>query len=283
MNWRDAVANACANLMAHELRSLLSMLGMIFGVGAVLAMLAMAGGAERQAMEMIERLGVRNVLVRARELRQEELQEARRKSPGLAPRDAGAIAEAVEGAEAVLPGVDVDAYRVTSATGRTKAKGPDVSHRHAELFGVHCLEGRFFDARDERTYANVCVIGEAARRDLFGFDGAVGRDVKINDLWPAAVDLAARPARPGDLRSRERGGDAELDRRGQPRRRRRRQSLANRPDTPQPRLRSRRDHAAAACPEWCREPEAEARCGRAGHHDGHRRLHRAGVQRVSVP
>ena len=64
MNWHDAVANSRANLTSHKLRSALSMLGMIFGVGAVIAMLAIAGGAERQALDMIERLGVRNVLVR---------------------------------------------------------------------------------------------------------------------------------------------------------------------------------------------------------------------------
>ena len=191
MNWHDAVANARGNLTSHKLRSVLSMLGMIFGVGAVIAMLAIAGGAERQALDMIERLGVRNVLVRARELKQEELQEARKKSPGVAPRDAAAIVEAVEGVEAVLPRVNVDAYKVMSAGGRTRAKVLGVSHRHAELFGVRCSEGRFLDERDERAFANVCVIGQAARRDLFGFGDAVGRDVKVNDLWLEVVGVAA--------------------------------------------------------------------------------------------
>ena len=64
MNLSDALLSAVDNLATHKLRSVLTMLGMIFGVGAVIAMLSIGEGAERQAMAMIERLGVRNILVR---------------------------------------------------------------------------------------------------------------------------------------------------------------------------------------------------------------------------
>ncbi len=63
----EAFRTASDNLTAHKLRSSLTMLGMIFGVGAVIAMLSIGAGAERQALEMIDRLGLRNVLVRAKE------------------------------------------------------------------------------------------------------------------------------------------------------------------------------------------------------------------------
>ena len=66
----EAVRGALDNLSAHKLRSGLTMLGMIFGVGAVIAMLSIGAGAERQSMEMIERLGVNNVLVRNKKLKQ---------------------------------------------------------------------------------------------------------------------------------------------------------------------------------------------------------------------
>ena len=67
-------------LPAHKLRAGLSMLGMIFGVGAVIAMLSIGEGAERQALDQIEQLGLRNIIIRAREIRREELQEIRKKS-----------------------------------------------------------------------------------------------------------------------------------------------------------------------------------------------------------
>ena len=55
------------NLRAHKLRSLLTMLGMIFGVAAVVAMLSIGAGAQQEVMAFIEQLGVRNLIVEARE------------------------------------------------------------------------------------------------------------------------------------------------------------------------------------------------------------------------
>ncbi len=55
------------NLRAHKLRSLLTMLGMIFGVAAVIAMLSIGAGAQAKMIAFIEQLGVRNVMIEARE------------------------------------------------------------------------------------------------------------------------------------------------------------------------------------------------------------------------
>ena len=57
------------NLRTHKLRSLLTMLGMIFGVAAVVAMLSIGAGARQEVIAFIEQLGVRNIIVEARETR----------------------------------------------------------------------------------------------------------------------------------------------------------------------------------------------------------------------
>jgi putative ABC transport system permease protein len=185
----EALRSAMDNLAAHKLRSTLSMLGMIFGVGAVIAMLSIGGGAERQAMEMIDRMGVRNVLVRSKEPRDEEAQEVRKKSLGVSPRDAQAILEGVPGAELAVPRLEVTVYKVLAAEAKTDAKVFGVSWRQADLTGLAVAEGRFLDARDEREHAQVCVIGPAARRDLFGYGPALGSDLKINDVWFEVVGV----------------------------------------------------------------------------------------------
>ena len=77
MNFLEAFRSAMGDLAAHKLRSALTMLGMIFGVGAVIAMLSIGAGAERQAMEMIERMGLRNILVRSKDMKPDELEETR--------------------------------------------------------------------------------------------------------------------------------------------------------------------------------------------------------------
>ena len=72
------------NLRAHKLRSLLTMLGMIFGVAAVVAMLSIGAGAQQEVMAFIEQLGVRNLIVEAREAADEQtLQKVRKLSAGL--------------------------------------------------------------------------------------------------------------------------------------------------------------------------------------------------------
>ena len=85
-----------ASLFAHKLRSLLTMLGMIFGVGAVVAMLSITAGAQKEMMSFIDQLGVNNIIVEAHEaVDRNELQSVRAISPGLTFRDFRAISENV--------------------------------------------------------------------------------------------------------------------------------------------------------------------------------------------
>ena len=191
MNLAETFGHAVRALTAHALRSALSMLGMVFGVAAVIAMLAIGAGAQRQALEMIEMLGIRNVLVRARDFPDQELQEIRKKSPGLALRDVEAVAGGVPGVADVLARVVVEPYSVTSAEGRSNAAVAGVSHRHRHVFPVRLTAGRFLDLRDELEMAQVCVIGSGVHRDLFGHRHAIGQLLKVNDLWLEVVGVLA--------------------------------------------------------------------------------------------
>ena len=93
-----------ASLFAHKLRSLLTMLGMIFGVGAVVAMLSITAGAQKEMMSFIDQLGVNNIIVEAHEaMDRNELQTVRAISPGLTFRDFRAISENVSGLVAITP------------------------------------------------------------------------------------------------------------------------------------------------------------------------------------
>src|SRR5437899_3560039 len=76
------------SLVAHKLRSLLTMLGMIFGVGAVISMLSIGAGARQEALSFIELLGVSNIIVEAKESPNwPELQKVRKTSNGLTFKD----------------------------------------------------------------------------------------------------------------------------------------------------------------------------------------------------
>jgi putative ABC transport system permease protein len=195
MTPQEAFRSAFDNLAAHKLRSALTMLGMIFGVGAVIAMMSIGAGAERQALASIERLGLRNVLVRAKALKDDEAQEVRQKSLGVSQRDASAIAEAVPGVDLVAPRIRIDPYKVLSAAGKSDGAAVyGVDPRHRELAHLVVAEGRFLDEMDAATHAQVAVVGPAVRRDLFGYGPAVGQLVKVNDVWLEVVGVLADDA-----------------------------------------------------------------------------------------
>ena len=189
MKLTDALLNAFANLMGHKLRSGLTMLGMIFGVGAVIAMLSIGAGAERQALEMIDRLGARNVLVRDVDLTDDELAEVRETSPGVSPRDATAILDAIPGVLQTSMRVKIDPYSVLTNGVKTEASVHGVDHRYNELTNITIIEGRFIDQLDVSAHAQVCVIGATVRRELFGFKPVLGESLKVDDVWLEVIGV----------------------------------------------------------------------------------------------
>jgi putative ABC transport system permease protein len=191
MNLGEAFRSASDGLSAHKMRSGLTMLGIMFGVGAVISMLAIGAGAARQAQSFIDRMGLRNILVRAKQLRPDELLAVRKKSLGVSLRDAEAVREAVPGVELVAPRVKVDPWKVQAGESRTEATVFGVSFRQPELVPVPLSEGRFIDALDEKEHAQVCVVGAAVRRALFAYGPALGRRLKINDLWCEVIGVVA--------------------------------------------------------------------------------------------
>src|SRR5256885_7377912 len=116
----ETLIGAIGNLATHKLRTALTMLGMIFGVGAVIAMLSIGAGGEKKALEAIGRLGLRNVIVKAKTVKPEDRAELRKKSLGVSLRDGEAIAEAVPNVEMVLPRLEVKPYKILAPNAKTQ-------------------------------------------------------------------------------------------------------------------------------------------------------------------
>src|SRR2546425_12979601 len=86
--WLPDIVFGFENLTSHKLRSLLTMLGMIFGVAAVVSMLSIGAGAQQKVMAFIEQLGVRNLIIEAKESTDYDTHnKIRRTSPGLTFQD----------------------------------------------------------------------------------------------------------------------------------------------------------------------------------------------------
>src|SRR5436190_13939914 len=183
------------SLLVHKLRSLLTMLGMIFGVGAVVAMLSITSGAQKEMMSYIDLLGVNNIIIEAKEaVDRNELQARRAISPGLTFRDYRAIAENVSGIEAATPRKRFKPLKVLPKTAQEQPILIGVTSNYLEINSLKVVEGRFFTDEDDRRSGPVCVLGESAKVNLLGYDPAVGKYVKINDSWLQVIGVLAQQA-----------------------------------------------------------------------------------------
>lgn len=184
-----------SSLLVHKLRSLLTMLGMIFGVGAVVAMLSITEGAQKEMMSYIDLLGVNNIIIEAKEaVDRNELQARRAISPGMSFRDFRSITENVQGLELLTPRKRFKPQKVLPKTGAEPPILIGVLPNYLAINSLRMVEGRFFNDADNDNSAPVCVLGEAAKVNLLGFDPAVGKFVKINDTWLQVVGVLAAQA-----------------------------------------------------------------------------------------
>jgi putative ABC transport system permease protein len=184
-----------SSLLVHKLRSLLTMLGMIFGVGAVVAMLSITAGAQKGMMSYIDLLGVNNIIIEAKEaVDRNELQTRRAVSPGLSFRDFRAISENVPGIEASTPRKRFKPLKVLPKTAQEPPLLIGVQSNYLVINALKVVEGRFFGDEDNARSAPVCVLGESAKVNLLGYDNAVGKYVKVNDTWLQVIGVLAQQA-----------------------------------------------------------------------------------------
>lgn len=187
----ELIKVAVLNLARHKLRTALTMLGMIFGVAAVLAMLSIGAGAEQEALSLIEQLGLRNVVVRAKPFEDQEMAVIRQDSPGLSRQDVLALRQALPEGSLVVGKKQLKTYQVASALGRSDSRVFGVDSIHPRVSNLKLVAGAFFLPADETNTHRVCVLGTTARRKLFGLNDPLGEEIKINNEWFTVIGVLA--------------------------------------------------------------------------------------------
>jgi putative ABC transport system permease protein len=183
---------AIGNLRAQKLRSLLTALGIVFGVGSVIGMLAIGAGARAESLSFIEQLGVRNVLVDSRPAtNDQELQQRRRVSPGLTERDVRILRANIDQLELISPRRSLFPARVLPKPNGGNPGLLGVSPTYATIHNLRLVEGRFLSEEDEAQSAAVCLLGQAAKVSLLGYGSVVDKYVKVNDTWLRVVGVLA--------------------------------------------------------------------------------------------
>ncbi len=190
MQHREALRIALESLRLHKTRSFLTMLGIVFGVGAVIAMLSIGEGARQESLEQIEVLGVRNIIIRSQDPPDENAdEEALQSRPlGISLKDADAIRDVCDFVDNIAVNWEATAEARTY-DGKARVSLIGSTPEHAKIFNVRLSSGGFLHKHHLEQTANVCVIGSEARQALFGFQDPLFKMVKLQDQWFTVIGV----------------------------------------------------------------------------------------------
>lgn len=218
MSFVESVKMGLKGLAVHKVRAGLSMLGIVFGVASVVAVVAVADGGRREVERFLEALGSTNIRVKARTFEDdhEKRVAAHKVSDGLKVAEARYLGEVYPVFVAWAPVKHVRAYNqsVNVRRGTELLSSPAVvgtTPAYLDVMGYGMREGRFISDEDERDVRRVCVIEEEIRRQLWPSGSAIGGTLFI-DSEPYEVvgqlavkftgekkyELAAEPRGAGD-------------------------------------------------------------------------------------
>lgn len=167
-------------LLQHKLRALLTMLGVLFGVSSVVAMLAIGEGASHEAQEQIRQLGSTNIIIKSVKGQDDKRSsnQSRVVIYGLTDDDLERIEDTVPDVAETVP---IRELRTEVRSG-ARAVNPRIIGTLPNYFSVvgrRLVEGRFLGDDDHVSSLNVCILGDDVARVLFPFETAVGKIVKV--------------------------------------------------------------------------------------------------------
>jgi len=189
MKLKVEIAESVESLWHHKLRTSLTLLGMIFGVGAVIAMLSIGKGAEQEALQLIDAMGLRNLIVKTRVFEESRLKEMRESSPGLTLMDLNAARETLPFLSTYSAGKQVKVFALFRKTMESDAEVWGVTPTHARMAGLGIHAGRFLLPVDDVAFAHVCVIGSRVAQVLFPGEDPIGQHLKVNHVWLTVVGV----------------------------------------------------------------------------------------------
>jgi putative ABC transport system permease protein len=192
MNFLVTFKVAIRALGRNKMRSSLTMLGIIIGVAAVIAMVGIGQGASASIQSQIAQLGNNMLFVWAGSLTQGGMRGGMGSSNNLVPEDAAAIEAECPAVRATSPGVRANGQLVFGNQNWTASSGiTGVNEKFPEIRAWPVATGEFFTEGDVRTAARVCVIGKTVADNLFQGSDAVGQMMRIRNLPFRVVGVLA--------------------------------------------------------------------------------------------
>ncbi len=179
------------SLWMHKLRSILTMLGIIFGVSSVIAMLAIGEGASQDAQEKIAQLGSTNIIITTVDPPEDQSaggQQQTLKEYGLTYADAERFRNGIPDVQVIVPNRRLS-QQAQYRTRRISVEVIGTVPWYPEISNVRVKYGRFLSSTDMHYKRGICAVDEKLVRDLFAFDDPLGQDVKIASDYYRVVGI----------------------------------------------------------------------------------------------
>jgi putative ABC transport system permease protein len=180
------------SLMLHKLRSVLTMLGIIFGVCSVIAMLAIGEGASYEAQQAIKKLGSQNIIIRSlkppEDAKMSGLGRGIALEYGLTYDDGSRIKSTIPGVVRILP-VRIIRENVRFARNAVPCQIIGTLPTYTEIVGLDIVRGRFLTETDQINHDNVCVLTAGLAQRLFPYQDPLSESIKINSFYYRVVGL----------------------------------------------------------------------------------------------
>ncbi|MEP5610818.1 MAG: ABC transporter permease [Cyclobacteriaceae bacterium] len=183
-------------VLANRLRSVLTGLGIIFGVAAVIAMLAIGNGAQQEIIEQIKLVGVNNIIVKPiveqtednLAAEEEESNDQKKFSSGLTLDDKKSITATIPGISSISPEIILDTYIIKNGI-RRSAKLVGVEPSYFDIFNFQLAEGKMFTKAQLERGEAVCIIGKSIKTKFFSSENPIGKSIKCGSKWMTVIGV----------------------------------------------------------------------------------------------
>ena len=211
------IALGVKNLLLHKLRSFLTMLGMVFGVASVIAMLSIGEGASAKAMEDIRKLGSTNIIINSMKPTEEQGSQNQTSSSrgrasmyGLLYEDVDRTIRTFDSVTAVVP---VKSIRKEGRLGDTSLdlRLVGTSPEWFDLVQRPLIAGRTMTVRDNADFGNVAVLTEYGARRLLATNSTIGQSIRLGGEYFEVIGIVeSEGTATGDIQSLDENVDAYI-------------------------------------------------------------------------
>ncbi|MEZ5197679.1 MAG: ABC transporter permease [Bacteroidales bacterium] len=183
-------------VFANRFRSILTALGIIFGVAAVIAMMAIGSGAQQEILDQMKLVGVNNIIISpilekgnsSGDQEGEGKSETKKFSPGLTLKDAQSIKDILPTIERVSPEVIYETFIINEGI-RSSATLTGVTPDFFKVFNLTLLNGYMFTESQMENGSAVCIIGPNIASKFFPQEEPIGKYLKCGNLWLKVIGV----------------------------------------------------------------------------------------------